>query len=193
MTDGSRPGHIEFTYHIDSGDLITAVDEEWLRFAEENGATELTRQNVEGRSLWDFVEGNETAQLYKILFEKIRGTDRTCDIPFRCDAPTLRRFMRLIVSSDEQHNIHFTSVLIREEPRDHQGLLVPAEDADEVMVKMCSWCKRVALPEGRWLEVEEAMISLRIFETSTHPVVTHGLCQDCRDSMLDQWEKDKHV
>jgi hypothetical protein len=48
---------------------------------------------------------------------------------------------------------------------------------------MCGWCKRTQLPTGRWVEIEEAVEELGLFEDSPLPGVTHGICLPCHEAM----------
>jgi hypothetical protein len=47
------------------------------------------------------------------------------------------------------------------------------------MIKMCSMCKKVKTAENVWLEVEDAIIDLKLFEKKILPQITHGCCQPC--------------
>ena len=50
--------------------------------------------------------------------------------------------------------------------------------------RLCFWyggrsfCKRVEAHD-RWCEVEDAVTSLRLFDSFSLPTLTHGLCFDC--------------
>lgn len=81
------------TYQIDSADRITSVSGSWDLFAAANdGGTRAT--DVVGHSLWDFVVHNTTRQVYRDLIARVRG-GRPVTFSYRCDSPTLRRFMRM--------------------------------------------------------------------------------------------------
>ena len=45
----------KYVYRIDDKDVITFVDQDWLQFAQENDAPDLTSENVIGSNLLDFV------------------------------------------------------------------------------------------------------------------------------------------
>jgi hypothetical protein len=47
---------------------------------------------------------------------------------------------------------------------------------------MCSWCKAVDV-EGRWCEVEQAVIALRLFDGDDVPAISHGICPQCHSQM----------
>jgi hypothetical protein len=44
---------------------------------------------------------------------------------------------------------------------------------------MCSWCRRVRLDAARWVEVEDAVAELRLFEDVRPPQISHGVCPIC--------------
>ena len=37
--------------------------------------------------------------------------------------------------------------------------------------------------ENRWLEVEEAVLALRLFESSVLPLLNHTICEVCYEEM----------
>ena len=55
---------------------------------------------------------------------------------------------------------------------------------------MCSWCKRVDV-EGAWSDVEAAVQRLRLFELTSLPQITHGICEPCLGGMLELLGKKK--
>ena len=86
--------------------------------------------------------------------------------------------MELRVSSQGHGTVRCESRLIREEPRETVPLLDEAVSRNDACIRMCSWCKNVAVDEG-WVEVEEAVARLRLFETDVLPQITHGVCDAC--------------
>ena len=87
----------EYEYTVDEDDVLEWVSSHWLTFAAENAAVGLQPEIILGRSLWEFVSGAETRHLYEHLFNKAREIQAPVSVPFRCDAPALRRFMRLTI------------------------------------------------------------------------------------------------
>lgn len=102
------------TYRIDRGDVIAAVDDAWAPFARANEAPHLA--DVLGRPLWDYVSDDTTRQVYRDLLARVRaGHDVT--FPYRCDAPALRRFMRMTMRPAPERGVVFESDVIRTEAR----------------------------------------------------------------------------
>ena len=49
---------------------------------------------------------------------------------------------------------------------------------------MCAWCDRFCI-NGEWVEVEEAAARLELFRRSEQPQISHGICPDCSEMLLD--------
>ncbi len=167
-----------YTYCIDGENVVQSLSDNFMVFACENQAEELDVHAVVGKSLFEFIGGVETQHLYMVLLDKVRKDKREVVVPFRCDSPSSRRFMELRVSSQGHGTVRFEGWLIREEPRETVPLLDEAVSRNDTCIRMCSWCKNVAVDEG-WVEVEEAVARLRLFETDVLPQITHGVCDAC--------------
>lgn len=170
-------------YEIGPDDRIVSVDERFDAFARENGASELARTAV-GTRLWEHLSGAGVVALYRQFLGRVRDDARTIHVPFRCDAPDLRRFMSLAIGpGDETGAVRFTARLLRSETREP----VPLWDADASRdegnpVPACAWCKRVRVEEA-WIDAEDAVARLGLFERALVPDVTHGICEDCARRM----------
>lgn len=175
-----------YTYRIDADNIITDLSEEWLTFARENEAPELTRERVLGRRLWDFVADVETRHLYELVFRKVRDQWAIVTIPFRCDSPTVRRFMLLTISPLVRANLRLQGVLVHTESRPANPLLGRTTPrAEDELLLICSWCRRVEVHE-EWIEADEAVRRLDLFQSSTLPRLTHGICEDCMQTALQE-------
>jgi hypothetical protein len=176
-----------YRYRVDTSDVIVWVDPLWLAFAKENGAIDLTEEAVVGRSLWDFVAGAETQQLFLGLHERIRSTGKTMVLPFRCDSPSLQRHMRLTITREEHGRLHYDSLLVRAVPQRPLGLLEKSRPRSHETLMMCSCCKRALLERVGWLDLEDISVRLHLFEAEEVPALRHTVCPTCAKSldMLD--------
>lgn len=166
-------------YEIDAADRICAVSERWLAFARENDAPELTREAVIGRSLWDFIAGAETRDLYRPILRRVREEDVSLIVPFRCDSPIFQRWMRLVLTPGSQGAIRLDGVLVRKLERLHLGFLEPHAPRRPHDLPICSCCKRVKL-EARWLEAEDAIARLHTLGVEPYPELRYVVCRSCR-------------
>jgi hypothetical protein len=144
------------SYAIDEHDHLIRVDEGYYRFAEENGWPDAGSSL--GRSLWDYVAGRELVNLQRLLVRRVRDEVGDVELPFRCDAPDVRRDLP-------------------------QRLLDPATPRSDEMLEMCSWCDRFEV-DGEWVEVEEAARRLELFNRPELPALSHGVCPDCNEMLL---------
>jgi hypothetical protein len=69
-----------------------------------------------GHCLWDFIDGIETIRLYQAILQRVRAAAAQIVAPFRCDSPTLRRYMRLEISCQPQDSVQFDGLLVLVEP-----------------------------------------------------------------------------
>lgn len=167
-----------YSYCIAADNRIAWVSEEWLEFARQNQAPELTREHVVGRPLFSFVSGAETEYLYYMLLDRVRSLRETVSVSFRCDSPLLRRFMTLRVSPLAKERVQFDGLLVRAEPRQAVSLLDAAAARALGALTICGWCKKVQV-DDEWLEVEVAVERLDLFGASQVPRLSHGVCDSC--------------
>jgi hypothetical protein len=171
------------SYAIDDQDRLIRVDDGYYRFAEENGWTGVGASL--GRSVWDFVAGEQVRKLQKLLLRRIREGARGVELPFRCDGPEVRREMDIRIAADSSGRVVLFSARLRAEVEREipQPLLDPSAPREGDFLTMCAWCDRF-LVEGEWVEVEEAARRLRLFLRSEMPAIDHGICPRCSGTLL---------
>lgn len=177
-----------FSYQIDARGRIVSVSPEWPAFARENDAPELTREAVVGQPLWRFVSGEETVRLYQLIFDRARERRAAILVPFRCDSPTLRRFMQLEVAALPDDELLLTGSLLRVEAREPIRLLERSTGRSEDWLEICSWCKRVRVPGNEWVPLEEAVRTLDLLESTELPNLAHVACAECRAVLRSKGE-----
>jgi hypothetical protein len=167
---------------IDDQDRLVKLDPGFHRFAEENGWPESGASL--GRSLWDFVAGEDMKKLQRMLLRRVRDGIGDVELPFRCDGPGVRREMDIrIASSSGGRLVLFATRLRAEQPREFQPLLDPVAKRSDEPIEMCGWCDRFRV-DGEWVEVEEAARRLQLFLRSEPPRISHGICPDCSEMLL---------
>ncbi|HSS04355.1 MAG TPA: hypothetical protein VLK89_04085 [Solirubrobacterales bacterium] len=171
------------SYAIDDQDRLIKVDDDYYRFAEENGWDGAGASL--GRSLWDFVAGNDVKRLQRLLLRRIREGVREVELPFRCDGPDVRREMDIRIAADRTGRVVLFSAQLRSEEQweEPQPLLDPRAPRDDDFLTMCAWCDRF-LVEGEWVEVEEAAKRLELFRRNAMPTLDHGVCPQCSGILL---------
>jgi hypothetical protein len=171
------------SYAIDEQDHLIKVDRGYYRFAEENGWDEASTSL--GRSLWDYISGEEMVKLQRLLVRRVRNEVGDVELPFRCDGPAVRREMEMrIVARPGGRVVLFSARLRSERARDlPQWLLDPSVPRSDEVLEMCGWCDRFEV-DGEWVEVEEAARRLELFNRSELPALNHGICPTCNEMLL---------
>ena len=173
-----------FRYCLGSDNRILWVSEEWLAFARENSAPELSPLRVVGRSLFAFISGAETEYFYYQLLDEIRTQQVKLAVPFRCDGPSVRRHMRLKMWPMEKQGVAFETTLVTETPRETIRFLDASAPRSEEALTICSWCKKVQAG-NEWIEAEAAVGRLAPLRGARLPQQNHAVCESCGKRFRD--------
>jgi hypothetical protein len=171
------------SYAIDDQDRLIRLDEGYYRFAEENGWADAEASL--GRSLWDFVAGEEVKKVLRLLVRRIRDEVRDVELTCRCDGPDVAREMDLrIVATSSGRGVLFSARVRSEEDWDEpQPLLDTEAPRAPDTLPMCAWCDRFEVG-GEWVEAEEAAKRLELFRRREMPTLEHTVCPRDRDALL---------
>lgn len=172
----------EYRYRVNHADELVAVDPWWLAFAQENSATELKEDFVLGRSLWQFISGEDTYRFYQDLHARIRETGEPVSLPFRCDSPTLQRHMQMIIRPSERREIEYSCRLVKVVPQREIQLLSGVHPPSEDSLALCSCCKRGLVESEGWVGLEVISERLRSIGSLSSPRTRHVVCSECRDA-----------
>lgn len=176
-TQSKDTSGVEYTLARD--DLILSVGGRWDAFARENDAVELADGGVIGTSIWRWVTGEETKQLLASIFHHVRAAQAFVTLPYRCDAPKVRRYLSFDALPLEDGRLRLVHHILREEPLSTAALILERRQArSEALVAMCSWCCKIRTAEG-WLELAEAVAQLSLLSTERPPGLTHTICPSC--------------
>lgn len=181
-------------YAIDAEDRICFVDEGWRRFAQANDGEELVGPSTLGRSIWDGISDPTTRALYQQIVARVRQ-GRSARFTLRCDGPGCRRLLEMTISLAPDGSVLFETQALRVTEREPVDLLSRRATRSTTLLRACAWCNRIDAGFGTddWVDVEEAVERLRLFEAEQMPRVTHGICGSCLASMertLEDMETD---
>jgi hypothetical protein len=176
-------------YEIDAADRLTCVNSAWSAVAVAAGAAHLVESRVIGRSLWDFIGDATTRQLYAAILERARGGVPVA-FDFRCDTPTRRRRLQMGITGRPAGGVGFDVRVVEAQDRPSVALLDPALEHGPGTVRMCGWCKRVPLPDGGWVEIEDATPVLAILDRVPPPAISHGMCPACYTAISSQLDRE---
>lgn len=170
-------------YRIDGADRVVSVNDAWTKAAKSDAGPELLPPGILGRSLWEAIGDPTAQQLYGTLVGRVRAGAGPVNLVFRCDTPEQRRLLRLRIAAAGR-GILFEARFLAVKDRPPVALLSRAARRSRELLRICAWCKRVPMPDGRWVEVEEAMNRLDLLDAPALPQLTHGICPAC-STVLD--------
>lgn len=162
-------------YRIDAADVVVSVDEGFRAFARGNGAPDLP-ERVVGTALADWIEGPRVRHVYGALIDRARDAGVPLRVPFRCDAPGLRRAMSMEIRLLDGGAVEFRCEVEAAEARPRIAALDPAASRSGRSLAMCAWCKAIRI-EG-WMDLERAIGRLGAIDDDP-PRFTHGICDAC--------------
>jgi hypothetical protein len=169
----------QFTYQLDAEDRIEHVSPEWLAFAEENDAPELSEQAVLGTPLFDWIADPDTRHLYHVFLDRVREGLPAITIPFRCDSPDTKRFMEMRLRATDGGGVELCCSVRSLVTRDAVKLLDNRAARSSAVLEACSFCKRLNVESEGWLETDVAVARLDLFAQPAMPRLSHGVCDDC--------------
>lgn len=171
-------------YRIDADDRLVGMNDAWTAFAAENRGDAAMPDAVVGRTLWDFVKDQALRELYRRMVRQARD-GAPVRFRYRCDAPQERRVFEMAISAVASGEVEFRSELKATEQRPPIAWLDPQVRHGPALVRLCSWCGRVALPDGQWVAVEKAMERHPALQQAEAPALTHGICPECSTQMVE--------
>jgi hypothetical protein len=181
-------------YWVDLDSRIQAVTKlSWQEFARNNGGEAIADPaSVIGRSLFDFMDGEETKRSYRTLQDAARTlTGRGIDLRYRCDSPSVQREMQMYLTvvrhEGEPVGYLYHSYVVWQERRDTAGIQCAcgiADSSTKPYLMICSYCKRVRYPagqaDGSWVQAE----TYYRMGGSDEIVPSHGVCPECHEAIV---------
>lgn len=174
-------------YKVDNKNCIYHFNNMWAKFARENTCGyKCEYSHVYGKNFLEFITDEETKMLYAYIIENVRRYKKQVHFPFRCDSPRERRYLEMVITPLENDGLEFKSWILKKEKRQEVTLLNPNRETSEEFLTACSMCKRIKIDKNTWLEVEDAVNALHLFNTTKLPKLSHGLCPYCYKSMMEE-------
>jgi hypothetical protein len=183
------------TYLTDhDGAMLALGRPNWNAFAAANGGQHLIDgRGVVGRSLFEFVAGEEVKAYYRKCLKSLSGQGRTpVRLVSRCDGPGVKRelliTMSSVVSGPNAGYVLFQSTIVAEEVRpaldlfDFQGLRAKnASRGPLPILAMCSYCQNVRHPVGSTEKTGLWVSAAEYYRLGGHSDVriSHGICPLC--------------
>lgn len=166
-------------YRLCKNDLIVSLGGAWDEFSSENGGSNLSEENVCGRSIWSFVSGDETRMWLRTAFQFTRLRMEAVDFTYRCDSPSLKRHMRMRVIPSEDWGLHIKHETVRTERRKAPVHFEFPASVSPACKRRCSVCGRVHAM-SRWQEP-----GARLGDRFGRVQVIYTICDACESFLAN--------
>lgn len=173
--------------------IIEVGGPNWQQFLDENPplhppVRNCPNESVLGRPVTQFFAGDAVRTTFADLFKSVLTKKRpVVQIDYRCDAPTLRREMRLSVTpikaDGKVGHLLYQSVVLSVQQRPAIPLFnatVTDHGAEDILT-LCAICARVAWPIGAATDEREWIEPSEYYRRGGDDValLSHGFCKDC--------------
>jgi hypothetical protein len=176
-------------YVVDlDGYIVDYSRRNWDAFAIDNGLSALAEPSkVLGRSIYDFISDEETRDSYSAFARAlIRGHRDSVVFLYRCDAPEIKREMRMAITplflDNKMAGLVYHSAVLVAQLRPALNFLKPEKgsgrDQQLPVVSLCSYCKSVKFPPGdggKWIAPEDYYR----LGGSDSVTLSHSICPRC--------------
>lgn len=170
-------------YCLDAADRIIEIGGNWDGFAASNQGQQAMTRQILGTYLHEhIVDDNSRMFIYTIL-HGVRTLNRPATRPYRCDSPTLKRFMQMTVTPLENGVLRVSHHLLRTEALSHPlnfhaaNHRIPTAHWEKAIVR-CSMCNQVKIDQS-WLTPENALEKQpEVARMASIPVI-YTVCPQC--------------
>lgn len=168
----------------------------YLTYFLDDESSEITKVDFDGnksdfdfntllnRDFFKFLSLPELRILFKAIFKEVINKNKVFETFYRCDSLYSKRKYKLRIYH-EDHKIVMEHFLVEETPLSESVNFMTKGD---LYLKMCSWCNKFYVSSQGYVELEEAIERLKLMEHDILPKITHGICQDCLATLVDEVE-----
>lgn len=185
-------------YLVGPDSAILGVGERnWSDFARDNRSDALTPQRVVGRSLFDFVLGEDVKEAYRTFHAELtEGVKPRVEFLCRCDSPATARDLHVSirpVALGGGMAILYQCQILSSTMRPPVHLIDPdrwkntASGTPRPIVRICSYCSSIAWPAGGtggpvgWISASEYYRR----GGSDEVLLSHSICPDCHKRIVE--------
>jgi len=182
------------SYLVGPDHRIKAIGRQnWDLFAKEGGGTSIGSHHVIGKNLFSMIVGERVQTVYRrFLDDLFAGKRQTAIFRYRCDAPTIRREMRMAMTPYRIGGricgvlFHSLTLALFDRPAldlfgQRDSIALAGESGKKAVVTVCSFCADVTTEapkedeERRWITAETYYQE----GGESDVLVSHGTCESC--------------
>ena len=164
-------------YWLDEDEKIIKVHAKWDAFAQENDGALALAKKVLGKPIWTFVVEDNTRLWLRALLNLAKLCDKVVERAYRCDSPTLKRYMTMIIEPLGEGKLKVIHRLERTEPIEPAIPFCYSSDSRLLRLTRCSVCNRIAV-NNKWYDVASKEVRAKM-EENKPLMISYSVCGDC--------------
>lgn len=168
---------LDVAYWIDQKAIIRRVNASWNSAALLHEAPEIQEGMIVGQPLFRFISGDSTRMFMEALIQAARIRKQPVRQLYRCDSPSERREMEMLILPEPSGLLRLIHRTIRITPSQRQ-LRFSTQGPVTARVHRCSMCNRLGI-RAQWWEPDEAPLDI---DAGTLPVL-YRVCPDCQQAL----------
>lgn len=159
-------------YVLDAFDRITDVGGAWSEAAPEGDRAKISKDQIRGCGMRDFVQGSEVIAFLNTVFFWCRFENRTYETLYRCDTPDTPRLFRMTIQPFADEQLIVEHRLISESKR---TIPVSDENSAKFFGPKCSICCRYNIGTD-WIDPFSGA-------PGNYSETDHVFCPECRNRL----------
>lgn len=170
-------------FRLNAVDVVSGVDARWESVAPEVDGRRSIVKLHDGKRFANYIADASIRSIFKTLVDQARK-EGAVSFEYRSDTVELRRWFTMLITSSDGEVVEFSSRVSRTEAWASN----PAAEAGEpvLVLRLCSWCQRVAVPPDAWLPLEPAMEILNMMSGDQLPQVSNSICPSCQKELVEE-------
>lgn len=184
MTDNLTDDEDSIWYEVDHENNIICLSANWDDRVLKQQTPELLSQEIMGKPLASFFLDQLTIMFVTSMLDSARLKQMSIKKPYRCDTPSLKRYMMMKVTPFDNDSVRVSHYLLKSIPwkyvthfrasREHQPVIAQPEQK----VVRCSLCNNVK-HENDWITQDAFLTQNPKWIDQEIPTI-YSLCERCK-------------
>lgn len=181
MSVAQRVQQLPLWYELDADNRVVAVSEYWDVHAMMYQTPGLLAKNIIGKPLDSQISGDVTQMFTDTMITSARVQAKPLTRRYRCDSPTHKREMEMVLTPLANGHLRIAHRLIAEQPWKYTKVIrtqsAPTVGSVSKKLKRCSMCNRL-LEGDEWLS-QDGYLARHPELDHTDLSVYYGICPEC--------------
>ena len=175
-------------YELDANNCVVAVSEYWDVHAMMYQTPSLLAKNIIGKALDSQISGDVTQMFTDTMITSARVQSKSLTRRYRCDSPTHKREMEMVLTPMANGHLRVAHQLIAEQPWKYSKVIrtqsALSTGRSSKKLKRCSMCNRL-LEDHEWLSQDDYLVRHPEL-AQTELSVYYGICPECNAGIKSQ-------